>query len=114
MTPEARRAVYLKQRAAVPPETRRRWARASTLRRKYGLTIGQFELLLSAQFNTCAICYDAFYNGLCEPVVDHDHETGRVRGLLCHRCNHALGHLRDSPEIARRAGLYLQGRRDYV
>lgn len=74
--------------------------------------------MLRAQGGTCAICYEALKDACptaAEPAaVDHDHETGRVRGILCHRCNHALGHLRDSPEIARRAGLYLQGRRDYV
>lgn len=113
-SPETRKR-WAAQQKAVPVDVRRRWARKSTLKRKYGLSLPEFQAMLDAQSNTCAICYEAFTSigGLCQPVVDHDHDTNAVRGLLCDRCNHALGHLRDNPEIARRAGLYLQGVRKY-
>ena len=56
-----------------------------------------------AQGGLCAICRQA-------PAVhvDHDHATGTVRGLLCFPCNAAIGHLRDDPQIMRRAAAYLE------
>jgi hypothetical protein len=59
---------------------------------------------LIARFPVCPIC-------LVNPPehVDHDHKTGRVRGVPCFTCNAAIGQLRDDPEIARRAAAYLEG-----
>lgn len=118
--PEAVRAKLRAAWAATPIEKRRRWARDSRLRNTYGIEPEQFSEMLQAQEGGCAICYEAFcylnspgVGGTTRPVIDHDHATGKVRGLLCDRCNHALGHLRDSPELARRAGLYLEGKRKY-
>lgn len=113
-TPATRRK-WAEQQKQVPLEKRRVWARRSRLKRVYGISEVQFNNLLSTQGHTCAICYEAFktVGGRYAPVVDHDHKTGAVRGLLCDRCNHALGHLKDNPELARRAGIYLQGSRDY-
>ena len=67
---------------------KRRNARDAYLRRKYGITILQYEEMLENQGGRCAIC-------LCRPrtrvlAVDHDHLTGTLRGLLCGRCNHGL------------------------
>lgn len=60
-----------------------------SVRRKYGLEPGEYDKMLAAQYGRCAICGN-------KPVtirlaVDHDHVTGKVRGLLCKRCNRALG-----------------------
>lgn len=71
---------------------------------KYGLRDEDFAILLDAQGGTCAIC------SRTEPlVVDHDHATGRVRGILCHKHNVAVGLLGDSLSEAERAVEYLRG-----
>jgi hypothetical protein len=79
--------------------------------KKYGLSIAQYEALERAQGSTCAICgarspgrRDKYWH------VDHDHKTGKVRGLLCSRCNIGLGNLHDDPSILLAALAYLKGR----
>lgn len=78
-------------------ETRRRLKRPAEIRRwtnvrtKYGLTKAEFDTLLTAQSGQCAICQ----KHLAKPYIDHCHETGKVRGLLCHRCNIRLTGLED-------------------
>lgn len=73
----------------------------------YGLTVEEYYAILREQNGCCAIC------GGNNPkqhrlAVDHDHVTGRVRGLLCHSCNSGMGKLRDSPDLLRAAILYLE------
>jgi len=86
------------------------------LRRLYGITIEDYEALLARQDGRCAICR-ADQPGGTQPEdrvswhVDHDHATGAVRGLLCNRCNRAVGLLRDDPEVCRRAAGYLESAR---
>jgi hypothetical protein len=80
--------------------------RKSHLKRKYGLSLEQYDAMLAAQGGVCAICH------LPRPDerrlhVDHDHETGEIRGLLCFSCNNALGDFRDSLELFRAAAEYL-------
>lgn len=97
-------------------ETKRRYYQAhrseilekrkpTTRLRLYGLRPGEFSDLLVRQSDACAVCRTPFAG--IAPNVDHDHETGRVRGLLCHRCNLMLGHSRDSATILRVAAEYL-------
>lgn len=77
----------------------------------YGLTSEEHDAMLATQDNACAICRGPFQGGPREsvvPCVDHDHATGAVRGLLCHRCNHGLGHFKDSPTSLRAAADYLE------
>jgi hypothetical protein len=57
------------------------------------------------QLVECVIC-----GVQTDPVVDHDHQTGHVRGGLCRNCNLGLGHFKDDPELLRLAALYLEGR----
>jgi hypothetical protein len=76
------------------------------LKRKYGITLEDYERMLEAQGGVCAIC------GEPRPEertlhVDHDHETGEVRGLLCFRCNNALGDFREQYELFQKAADYL-------
>ncbi|WP_370268428.1 endonuclease VII domain-containing protein [Streptomyces sp. V4I8] len=79
-------------------------APAQHLRRKYGITLVERDEMIAAQKGLCAICLTA-------PAVhvDHCHETGRVRGVLCFNCNSGLGLLRDDPEAMNRAADYLEG-----
>lgn len=76
--------------------------RKSHLKRNYGLTLEQFDALLASQGGGCAICGKPGVDH-----VDHDHETGRVRGILCFRCNVALGQLDDDEERVLAAAAYL-------
>lgn len=78
--------------------------------KKYGLTEFEYRKLVQRQGGKCAICYvePAPYNGHKRGFhVDHDHETGYVRGLLCGNCNSALGHLKDNIESLASAIQYL-------
>lgn len=75
--------------------------------RKFGVTVEWLTDTLAAQGGGCAICRQSCTSGRAL-AVDHDHETGVVRGLLCANCNRALGLLQDSPQIARAALGYLE------
>ncbi|MCT2588711.1 endonuclease VII domain-containing protein [Streptomyces sp. N2-109] len=78
--------------------------RAAYFRRKYGLTEAERDDLVAGQMGVCPIC-------LSSPAihVDHDHATGKVRGVLCFSCNAALGQFKDRPEAMRRAISYVEG-----
>lgn len=79
------------------------------LKRLYGITLAQYDEMLRTQNNLCAICQtDTPGRGLPSFVVDHCHDTGRVRGLLCHHCNLALGHFKDNPVLLKAAQGYLE------
>jgi hypothetical protein len=71
----------------------------------YGLSSAELAALLE-QHSVCAICKTASW-GKKGPVVDHDHATGAVRGILCSHCNMGLGRFRDDPAILRAALEYL-------
>jgi len=75
----------------------------SRLLRKYGITRTDYESMLDSQGGGCAIC-GSRPDLLC---VDHDHLTGKVRGLLCSTCNKGLGHFCDDPGLLGRATNYL-------
>lgn len=86
------------------------YKRDAQLRHKYQLTVGGYEAMKKAQGDVCAICGEASSWNRREGnvlVVDHDHLTGRVRGLLCHPCNQALGLFRDRPDLMLRAAEYV-------
>ena len=68
--------------------------------RTYGMTVHEFETLLEAQGGGCAICGTREPGGRGTFCVDHEHETGEIRGLLCHECNTRLDEGAVSGEIA--------------
>lgn len=81
-------------------ESTRTYARE--LRKRYGLTLDEYEKLSASG---CAICgVSAGSRRLC---VDHDHKTGKIRGILCGNCNSGLGRFKDDPELLRKAAQYL-------
>ena len=92
----------------VPRRGNRDAARAANLRYRLTRIYGTTEAWYYAQGDNCAICgvhrNDAGYKGL---EVDHDHATGTVRGLLCHRCNVGIGLLRHNRAILEAADAYL-------
>lgn len=91
----------------------RRYRRSIQLRLKYDLTLEDFDAMNKAQGGRCAICGEPetsndHRSGHPLPLaVDHDHETGAVRGLLCRRCNRHLGGFNDDAKLLRSAADYL-------
>jgi hypothetical protein len=77
------------------------------LKRLYGISQADYDVLLARQGGVCAICGRRPKRGRL--YVDHCHVTGRVRGLLCRGCNFALGHLRDNQRTMIAALAYLAG-----
>lgn len=74
------------------------------IKHKYGITMGEHDKMLDEQNGGCAVCTLP----LTEPQVDHDHATGKVRGLLCRHCNTGLGHFREDPKLFASALAYLE------
>ena len=87
------------------PECRKIRERWTRIAKKYGLSAHDFAARLEAQGYVCAICGEAPEAG---PVVDHDHITAAVRGILCGTCNAGLGYFRDSTALLRSAATYLE------
>jgi hypothetical protein len=78
--------------------------------KKYGLSVEEYNEMVLAQDGKCKICLSTDShrtNTKYNLFVDHCHKTGKIRGLLCHHCNAALGHMRDSKDVLERAIRYL-------
>lgn len=85
--------------------------RKSNLKHKYDLSIEEYENMNKEQNGLCAICNKPQYSAppfITKLVVDHDHKTNKVRGLLCNKCNQALGLFQDNIENLKNAVKYLQ------
>lgn len=113
---EKRRVAVRKWRKANPEKHRASvdaWQKAHPKRkrerdliRQYGISLLEYNALLEKQNRVCAICHSVPEQGsLC---VDHDHSTSKIRGLLCHACNVALGNFRDSKQFLKQAISYLE------
>ena len=106
------------------PEERKVYDRSGHLRRKYGIDLSEYDIMREEQGYCCLLCgrHEDDLPARGNPakgrppdplVVDHCHETGDVRGLLCSRCNDGLGKLCDDPEMLRKGIAYLEeGRAD--
>lgn len=84
--------------------------RESNLRRSFDIGIAEYDIMMNNQNNRCAICKKHQSEEKRRFAVDHDHVTGRIRGLLCINCNRGLGAFMDSDEMIERAVLYLKGK----
>jgi hypothetical protein len=81
----------------------------SRIPRKYGITWDEYVELMNKSQGRCNICKAAFCgNRKGKLCLDHDHATGDIRGFLCHQCNAALGYMKDSPQLLRKAADYLE------
>lgn len=85
--------------ARLTPELNTKYA----LKRKYNMTVEERDVLVKEHDGKCAICESAV-----KLNIDHDHATGKVRGLLCHSCNVSLGHFRDDVQLLEKAITYLR------
>lgn len=90
------------------PEQYARMLKNSRLKSTFGITLEQFDEMLRSQGYACAICGNGKAGGQGTFHVDHDHETKKVRGLLCNHCNTALGLFKDNLVILRSAMMYLK------
>lgn len=116
-TPEqkSRRAEYMREyrhKCNTTPEGRARQTdrqRAHQHKHRYGLTPEQHAAMIEAQGGLCSICRGK--GGQRGLVVDHCHETGVVRGLLCSECNIGIGKLGDSPARLTAAAKYIRDAR---
>ena len=89
--------------------------RRASLKRSYGLSQEQTAALFVRQNGRCRICAIRFVEvGRKATQVDHDHKTGRVRGLLCRGCNLTLGFAKDDPDRLRKAAEYLERFKEYT
>jgi hypothetical protein len=80
--------------------------RRQSILKKYGLTVVEYDEMLRKQNGVCAICGGTNSDGK-GLFIDHDHKTGRIRGLLCNDCNLGIGRLKDSVGILTKAIGYL-------
>jgi len=87
----------------------RSWRQKKRLESVYGISQKQYEIMLARQGGLCAICNIKPDKTLC---VDHCHETGQVRGLLCNSCNSMLGFSKDSPRRLEAGAVYLRAFQD--
>ena len=94
-------------------------SRKHNLKHRYGITEEQYNQMLIEQKYKCKICRQKPDKNQTQPdkcqtqpdkplYVDHCHQTKAIRGLLCHKCNVALGHMNDDPEQLERAADYLR------
>ena len=77
--------------------------------RKFGISEEKHQMMVQEQNSCCAICEERFENPM-SLHIDHCHESGKVRGLLCSGCNTGLGHFRDNAVNLNKASAYLQER----
>lgn len=110
---ESKRAFHARKWQA-QNERRPGWDSQRSLKRKYGITGAEYNSMLKAQGGVCAICHgpekkiDHKTRLLRRLAVDHCHVTGKVRGLLCSRCNMTIGHIDESLELLRSMEMYMQ------
>lgn len=79
-----------------------------TIKQIYGITVYDYYDMLESQNNKCKLCDTKEPGGKGRWHIDHCHDSGRVRGLLCHTCNTGIGLLQEDPELLCKAALYIK------
>ena len=107
----ADRAAYMRDWSRKAREANPDYHKNLFLKRHYGISISQYNIMLAAQAGCCAICGKPEVNEIrgraVALAVDHDHKTGTIRALLCSGCNTALGLFQDSADLLGKAAAYL-------
>lgn len=81
--------------------------REQNLKKRFNMTNEEYEEMLASQNGLCAICHQKNSKEGERLAIDHDHETGEVRALLCYNCNTLLGHCKENTQILANALSYL-------
>lgn len=89
------------------------WYQEYRLKRFFNITLDEYNSILQKQNMVCAICKQPetskYKTGTVKKLsVDHDHNTGKIRGLLCNKCNRGLGYFKDNIDIFKNIILYLE------
>lgn len=109
-----RREIVYANRRAKTPEYRNRLKRRNILKKRFGISEEIYNDMFAAQKGLCAVCRkpetgrSGVKRSLRMLAVDHCHDSGKVRALLCHSCNAGLGHFKDSPALLNEAAEYLK------
>jgi hypothetical protein len=107
----ADRAAYMREHSRKARRTNPGYHKNMQLRRLYGIDLAEYNRMLDAQNGCCDVCGNAEKNEIAGKTlslaVDHDHDTGAVRALLCSACNTAIGLLGDNPGLIDAAKAYL-------
>lgn len=109
--PERYRQYYAKYRANNRVK-RSQSQKAYLLKSKYGITLEERDDLLAKQGGVCAVCSSPNSSSKNDWHVDHCHGTGKIRGILCHPCNTALGLIKDNTYILRKLAEYIENQRN--
>lgn len=105
---KARTSAYNKKYALDNPELMKQKDRKNMLKRFWNMSVKEYETLSNKQNGTCALCDKTESNPHKRLCIDHDHKTGKIRGLLCDNHNRAMGLFKDSIEDLEKAIEYLK------
>jgi hypothetical protein len=105
----SQRAIYSKKRREANPELFRKRQRATSLKRLYGMSENDYQKLLILQNGQCGLC--GKFSNSKRLSVDHCHQTGKIRGLVCPSCNFLLGYIEKYWQLLDKAKIYLNNSR---
>ena len=100
---------YHRRYRKLHPEIMSKIGRRNNIKQMYGITMKDYELMLNTQNGRCIICERDFMENKTKICIDHNHVTGKVRGLLCNSCNIFIGFLEGKELLYNKAKEYLNG-----
>jgi len=106
LNPEKTKVYQARRKAKDKADPLYKEKQRNKLLKRYGLNNESYAALLAKQDNSCALCFRQPEKTRFH--VDHDHETGKVRGILCHQCNWYLGTVDEDPQILERIKIYIR------